>query len=196
MQSGYLTVGIDGFTAVIIGRCVYIAFKNGSLIEFFKLAGAVFAAFVSFHYYSSAAQFFLKSDATHSLVHAGVFVVLWLVVMGLFKLVRDGVQLLIAVELHSIPDHTLAVLMGVIRGSIVAGLVWYTLLLMPVVPLQQAVVSSWSGPSVMKASVKCYQKIHGFLLGTLFKEEPFNEQVTQVLSPAAPSQSQQDPEQP
>ncbi len=166
---------IDILLAVIALRIIFIGFKRGVVVEFFKLLGTVFAVFITLHYYSSLSRVFqnflrLPSGFADFLC----FAILWIVVVIVFKLIRDGFLILLKIEAHSIFERWGSLFFSVVRVLLVGSL---TVLFLRVVNLEYFnahLQESLFSQKLAQIAPQVYEKSFNGFISKFFPTEELN----------------------
>ncbi|HOW35867.1 MAG TPA: CvpA family protein [Candidatus Omnitrophota bacterium] len=166
---------IDILVAAIIIRIIYVGFKRGFVVELFKLIGVVLAVFVTLHYFSTFSQ--SLQDSAHfpaGIANIVAYGMLWGAVILVFKLVRDGLLVLLKIEAHSALDKWGGVILAAGRSVLLASL---TLLFLSAATigyftknLEKSLVSS----RVVRVAPGLYEGIYDGIVVKFFPEEKLN----------------------
>lgn len=122
---------VDILLVCVCLRAVFVGFKTGFITEFFKTTGLIFAIFVTLHYFSmltvlvSAQVKFFELPTVAILV----FLALWFVVTYVFKLIREGLMMVFSIQAHPAVDKWGGAFLSLLRGVVVASMVFYVILL-------------------------------------------------------------------
>ena len=171
--------------AFLLIRMIFVGVKNGFISEFFKFLGVVAAVFVSLHYYSFlAAWVALKTSISWDYWDLVMFAGLWVAVMFLFKIFRDGLLLLFKVETnHEGFDKYAAGIVAVARGILVCSLTIFLILLVHNGPVTRMTLHSYSYKIAGRAAVSTYSFLYNNLVDKLFAGEHYNAAAGEVSAP-------------
>lgn len=169
---------IDILMVCIIVRVVYIGFKNGFIIELFKILTIVFAIFITLHYYSRLG-YFLSDKFSFIRVSFDVlsFCLLWLLVIGFFKLIRDGVLLLLKIEAHPLFHKWGGLLLGVFRSVMTCSLLFLLLAVIQSNYIVQISKNSFVRPYLNDLAPDIYRGFYDTLITKFFPGEKLNQKV-------------------
>jgi uncharacterized membrane protein required for colicin V production len=164
---------------------IFVGVKNGFISEFFKLLGVVAAVFVSLHYYSYYAAWVAhKTNVTWIYWDLVMFAFLWLSVMFIFKILRDGFFILFKVETnHEGFNKYAAGIVAVARGILVCSLSIFLILLTNNVPLKRMALHSYSYKIAGRAAVSTYGFLFYNIVEKLYVTEHYNAATAGVLDP-------------
>ena len=169
---------VDVMFLVIISRGMYIGFKSSFFVEFLKFLGILVSAFVVLHYFQFLGKFLheILGFGTNAAIFLA-FLFLWVVVVFVFKLVRDGIFLAFKIKVKPGIDRWLGLTVATVRSLFICSM---TLMLLYVSAenylikqaSQSAVdryVGNWA-PRFYKFSFKS-------ICGKFFPEEKINQKV-------------------
>ena len=174
---------IDAVMGLIIIRCIYSGATAGLVIEFFKLLGTIFATFITLHYFTAFAEFLTRMVSFPSNVAELIaFVVLWMIVVLIFKVVRDGWMLLIKTEAQESFNKAGGALTGIFRGVLVVGLTTLLLLLAGNKYLIKSIKTSFSGMYLSHFSISVYESCYDNFVNKFFPKEKKNFDALKITS--------------
>ena len=169
---------IDILMGCIFVRCVFIGATNGLVIELFKLLGMLFASFTTLHYYVRFARFLHQTLAVHAVVNILLsYVLLWLFVVLIFKIFRDGWMIVLKTEAHASINKWGGFFFGLIRGVLVCGLTFQLLFVSDNKYLMKNAKTSMSGFYLMDLSPGIYGGFFDNFISKIFPQEGKNEEV-------------------
>jgi membrane protein required for colicin V production len=171
---------VDIFFVIILLRICYISIKNGMPIEFFKLLGAVAAAYLSLHYYTSLAFFlrdrFIKNSPLELLNFASFIILAFAGYLALF-LLRQIFFRLIKVEPVPGLNKWAGIIFGLSRGLLFLSLIVFVFALSPLGYMKKSVAASYSGKSIFKIAPRAYEVIWNGIFSKFATSEKFNSSV-------------------
>ena len=149
---------IDIIMALIIVRCVYVGASAGLVIEFFKLLGMLCATFITLHYYAVFAELLSRLvPLPVTITNLVSFVTLWILVVLIFKVVRDGWMLVIKTEAQETFNKLGGALTGIFRGVLVCGITMSVIFLSGSQYLIKHANMSFSGVYLTHFSIAIYE---------------------------------------
>jgi uncharacterized membrane protein required for colicin V production len=174
---------IDILMALIIIRCIYSGATNGLVIEFFKLVGMIFATFITLHYFSAFGELLarLLPIPLHYMELIS-FLALWMVVVLVFKVIRDGWMLIIKTEAQEAFNKIGGALTGVFRGLLVCGMTVLVFFLSSNHYVIKSTNSSFSGSYLSSFSTGIYESCFDNVIGKFFPEEKKNLSALKITS--------------
>lgn len=166
---------VDAVIITVFLRVVYLGFRKGFMVEAFKLLGTFFAIFVSLHYCGKTSEFI----STHSPmpIDFAYFISLLslsVIVLVLFKFLRDGLLTLMKVQPLELLDKWGSFVLGLIRGLFVTSLISLIIFLSTIGYFQKSVDSSFSGRYLLELSPRTYAFIFENIVSKFFPEEKLN----------------------
>lgn len=165
---------VDILTVTVIGRIVYIGFKNGVVVEFFKCLGTVFAVFLSFHYFSDLAKWIESiTPLAEPTTIAGSFSFIALLVLLSFKFVRDAVLLVFKPQTHPVVDRWIGFFIAVFRSFLTVSLILVIVNMLVVKEEKENLKQSLSFHTFFGIAPSVYHGIFG-ALHKVFPEEKIN----------------------
>ena len=173
---------IDLLVVVVGVRIIYIGIKTGFVTEFMKTLSVLVAVFVVFHSYTKLAALLVPFvKIALPLLEIIVFIGLWALVFGLFKLIRDGLFLVFTVQAISPVDRGGAAVMAVVRSCLTVSMVMFILLLTDKAYLERMTVSSFSQKYILAVAPDTYQKMTNGFVAKLFAKQKVNPAVIEEL---------------
>src|SRR3990167_12283 len=166
---------IDIVMGLILLRCIYAGSTAGLVIEFFKLLGMLFATFITLHYFTPFGEFlnrmvFIPLNFTDVIS----FVTLWILVVLVFKVIRDGWMLLIKTEAQEAFNKIGGALTGIFRGGLVCGVATLMLFFAGNNYLIKSVNLSFSGVYLTHFSTAVYESTFDNFVAKFFPKEKKN----------------------
>ena len=166
---------VDVLIFVISIRIIYIGIKNGFVIEFFKWVGVLFSIFITFHYYSELARL-LKSrlPISEAIAQSLCFGLLWLLVFLIFKLIREGMMLMLKMEAHPLLDKWGGLLVSFLRSILIGSLALVFLQVLGVEYITKNVKKSFVNSYLFDISPKVYEAWYDGFVDKFFPSEKLN----------------------
>ena len=166
---------IDILLAVIFARIIFIGFKRGVVVEFFKLFAAAFAVFINLHYFSSLSRVF------QNIVHLPQgfadfisFGLLWIIVTLIFKFIRDGFLILLKIEAHSTFERWGALIFSLLRAVLIGSLTILFLRVFNIEYFNANLEQSLLSKRLAKISPQLYEKSLNGFISKFFPTEELN----------------------
>ncbi len=177
-QSAPFVNPMDLVAVFVVLRALYIGWAGGSIVELFKLSGTAFAAVVALHFYPRVAQ----GIAGWVLLWAPVapflaLVILWGGITALFKLVREGWEVVLP---RTPPSSSLKIggmILGGVRGTLAASLTFLAVMLAGHPSLERMGRTSMSRVMFAPAAVDLYRWVYDAGVRRFFPDERINEEV-------------------
>lgn len=161
--------------ASLLIRILYIGFKNGFVVEFFKILTTLFAIFITLHYYSGLSRFLYTSlQFLGNILNFFTFGFLWLLVIIIFKLVRDGLMLILRIEANAALEKWGGLLLAVARGALVCSLFFLLLSCWGGEYMTRNLKGSFIRPHVSHLALDVYRWSYETVIGKFFPEENLN----------------------
>ncbi len=176
---------IDILIVIIIFRIVYSGIKSNILVEFLALLGVVMANFVILHYYTRFSDFLHeKLFMPRGVQDFFAFLLIWLTVYVIFKLIINGWMLLIKAQTHPAVDQWGGASLSFVRSLFVCGLIFMVFLVSGNEYFQKISRQSFSGFYLLDFSPKVYRYCYDNVVVKFFPDEQLNEHAFQVLAQA------------
>lgn len=166
---------VDILVAAIVIRIIYIGIKRGFVVELFKLIGVLSAVFVTLHYFSSFSQ--LLQDNAHlplGMANIVAYGTLWGVVVLVFKLVRDGVLVLLKIEAHSGFDKWGGMVLAAGRAVLLSSLTLLFLSAATVGYFTKNLEKSLMASRVIRVAPGIYEGLYDGVVSKFFPDEKLN----------------------
>ena len=177
--------GVDLLLTALAARTVYSAMNGGFAAEFIKNLGAIASVFIALHYYVRLAAYFthlvkLPEPLTQSLS----FVIIWLLVLFVFRYFREGLGMVFTVQTISVVDRWGAALICAVRFILTASLLLFLFLLTGLPYMQQITRASFSQKYILPVAPEVYRKITREFVTKFYPDEKVNKAVfDQVAAP-------------
>jgi uncharacterized membrane protein required for colicin V production len=176
---------IDIVVVILTLRILYISFKNGLKVEFFKFCGIVCALYISLQYYS-ALSVFLNNRVFNRHTHSRLFDTLS---FGLLIVVGYGVivlaRILIGRVVHSEIDARLdkwgGFVLGVFRALFTVSIALCLLIVSSSEYFKKSIKGSFSGTYMAAVAPNVYLHMNGFV-SKLQKNENQNSSVKDLTT--------------
>lgn len=151
---------IDIFVVILAIRIIYISFKGGLKVEFFKILGTLSALYVSLHYFSSLSLFLntriFNQKTTTSFLDTLSFIALMCAGYGVFFLFRILIGKVVQSEVHSQLDKWGGLAVGTGRAVLTVSLFLCLFLATGSAYFRKCVHSSFSGTCITRAAADTY----------------------------------------
>lgn len=186
MISGILTKlnWVDFIVICIIIRILYVAAKNGVVVESFKLLGIIFTTYISLHYYINLSNYiaarFPGFQFPQDLLQFFVFIVLVTISYSIFVFARRLFCNLVKMEAVPMLSKWGGVFLGVGRGFLTAGLIVLLLLISTFPYLNTSVRKSYSGKYLFNTSVASYSAMWNGLMSKFLTNEKYNDSISKI----------------
>ena len=169
---------IDILMVGIMMRAIFVGMKTGFFIELFKLLSIVFAIFITHHYYTFFAWFLgEKAHFAPFLANSVGFGFLWILVVLIFKLVRDALLILFKMQANSAFDQWAGFAIALGRGALICSLTFMLLYVSEIKELAKYLNRSLSGPYLSNLSLGVYEACYYSLVSKFFEHEQLNSAV-------------------
>jgi len=175
---------IDIAILIIFVRILFISLKTGIGAEIFKLLGALTAAYLSLHYYSSVAGYFATRFALDPSAIAGFeamfFVILACIGYGFFLLLRLLLKRFMNMEVVPTLSRIGGLLLGIFRAFLFGSLLLYFFLATAHPYLNKSVRTSFSGMALVNLAPSTYNFCWNAVTSKLAPREKFNGAVFEI----------------
>ena len=166
---------VDILIGAISIRIIYIGTKNGFIVEFFKWIGVLFSIFITFHYYSNLAKILQsRLPISGSIAQSLCFVLLWSLVFLMFKLIREGMMLMLKIQAHSLLDKWGGLLVSILRSILIGSLVLVFLQVLGVEYITKNVRKSFLNDYLFDIAPKVYEVSYDGFVDKFFPSEKLN----------------------
>jgi len=158
---------VDVVVIILLFRVVYVSTKTDIYSELFKALGTIVAIYISFHYYASLSVVLtsrLGLKAAEDSLNLACFIIL--VILGYWVLVVLRKFFLRFVKMEAIPELNKwgGLLLGAVRGLMLASILVFILTLAPSGYLAKSVNSSFSGKKLFRIAPDIYSAVwNGFM---------------------------------
>ena len=162
-------------------RIIYIGIKNGFVDELFKCVGILSAIFITFHYYTPLAKLLHERiGLAESLLTVLCFGFLFAGVLLLFKLIREGITLVLKIQAHSILDRWGGFAVSLLRSLLAGSVVLISLQVSGIEYFQKNVKKSLFSLYLLDLSPDFYKAFYEGCISKFFPNEKFNPAVFQL----------------
>jgi uncharacterized membrane protein required for colicin V production len=170
---------VDLLMLAILIRIVYSGLQAGCVIEMFKLLGALVTVFVTFHYYVPFAKFLMHITKAPwvNVVEVISFLMLWVILFVLCKLIRDGMFMLFTIDAQSFVNKWGGALLGIGRFFIIGSMTLFLFFVSGSKYLEDKTVESFSGQHVVVVAPNFYTVLCEGFVSKIFP----NEKVSKAL---------------
>ena len=171
---------VDILTGCILVRCIYSGVKKGLVFELFKWLGMLFATFIAIHYYVRLALSLQHLVMLPTVMGEPLaFIFLWLMVVGIFKLIRDGWMIILKVEPTGAVQKWGGLILAFPRAALISGLILILIFIIGHPFLTKGVRNSLSGFPLARLSIRIYEGSFNLVVSKLFLGEKKNEKTSQ-----------------
>jgi uncharacterized membrane protein required for colicin V production len=162
----------------LVGRIVFMGMKSNIGLEFLGLLGAIVSTFVTLHYYVRLSKFlhesvFVPKDVSEVLA----FIILWLTIYVVFKLIISGWSLILKGEAHPIIDKWGGLIISFLSSVLVCGLFFMLFLLAGNDYMRKISKQSFTGYYLVDISPTVYGWMYDQGVSKYFPDEPLNADV-------------------
>jgi len=175
---------LDIFLVILLIRICYISTRNGLPDQLFWFLGTIGAIYISLHYYVGFADFigkrFLLTEIPIEYRQTISFVLLALAGYVLFVLLQKIFSRFIKMEATPRLNKYGGIVLGVIRGFLVSGLIFFIFLMSTVVYLQHSVHTSYAGRHLSRIAPATYSWLWNNLMSKFMPSEKFNSAVLKI----------------
>jgi len=169
---------VDIIVLCVFVRSIYIGYNQGLMVEFFKMLGIVFATFFSLHYFVSFALFLGKLlPLPMDMVVEVAYVTIWIVMVALFAVVRQGWMLTFKPFEKTFAYRMLGGGLGTVRAAFITGLLFLAIFISSSTFFVRTARSSLSGFYLKDIAVSFYTFSYKNFIVKVFPKEPINEKV-------------------
>jgi uncharacterized membrane protein required for colicin V production len=180
---------VDIFCVILLIRVLYIAFKSGFVLEFFKLIGTVLAVYLSMHYCVSWAELFIRPFGIPNRNVLNISTFIAFVVLALLGyligfLLRILFSKMLKVEAHPVLNKWGGIVCGVVRSVLVTSLVVFTVTLSSMAYVHRKVAVSYIADKIVTVSPAAYRIIWKGLMHKLMPHERMNLVIMETSSKA------------
>jgi len=165
-------------------RILYVAAKNGFIIELFKLIGVVVTIYISLHYYSALAGLLIKRTGVQQypvvFVEYFIFLLLVLGTYGFFILLRTLFFNFVKMEAIPALSKWGGFVLGFFRAFLASSLVVCVLALSTIPYFSGSAAKSYWGESLYNTAVSTYSFFWNGVMSKFMVHEKFNEDILEV----------------
>ncbi|OGX06056.1 MAG: hypothetical protein A2Z88_02980 [Omnitrophica WOR_2 bacterium GWA2_47_8] len=166
---------IDILIACIFARVVLVGLRSNLVTEVFRVIGTFTAIFVILHYYVSFGETLNEYVFIPEMIQEPLaFVILWLTVALIFKLVGDGWTLMLRVQAHPVIDRWFGVFTGILRGFLVCSLTLVFFMVVDNEYLAKSTRRSFSGVYFIDVAPRIYHFVYDQVVSKYFPSEKLN----------------------
>ena len=172
---------VDVLIICLLVRTVFVGAKNNIFVELLMLLGALCSTFIILHYYGRFGDWLNKNiflPATMQDLFA--FILIWLTVEIVFKLIVNGWSLLFKVETQAALNEWVSAIIAAVRGIIFCGLLFVFLLLSGNDYVKRISQQSFTGFYLVDFSPRIYRLMYEGLVSRFFPDEPVNGRVFEL----------------
>lgn len=174
---------VDVLMAFILLRGTYVGFQQGVLVEFFKIIGILLANFIAIHYFFEFTRLAGTSiPLPQDILQPLVFAVLWVFVVLIFAVVRNGWLMGFAPKEKKFFDKFFGAALGFLRGMVVCGLTFVLIFISGHSTLMSSARQSLSGFYLLGLSPYLYDQAFESGITKIFPDEVKNEKVFEYMT--------------
>jgi uncharacterized membrane protein required for colicin V production len=166
-------------------RIIYVAMNAGFVVELLTLLGLVVTLFLCMHYYVLLGGLISQINAPQWAIYTGIFILMWVGLEFLCRLIREGLLGLFSIQTASGIDKWGGILMGVLRFIVTGSLVIFLLLLTTQKYLQTSVVKSFSAKYLVQVAPGVYGAICDGVVVRLIPGQHENRAVAETIKDVA-----------
>ncbi|MDD5059591.1 MAG: CvpA family protein [Candidatus Omnitrophica bacterium] len=176
---------LDIVIIILVIRICYIAAKGGLAVEIFKLLGALFATYISMHFYTGLAdnikKGFFPKGMPIEFADFLVFIVLALLVYLCFVAIRSALYRFI--KLEAVPEINKfgGIVLGLLRSFLAVGLLVYILSISTIDYLTTSAKHSYLGSRAFMVAPNTYGWLWNSIFSKFSPKENYNSTVTEVI---------------
>ena len=165
---------VDVLAGLILARTIYIGVQKGIVIETFKLISVFFAVIIALHYYAVLTEtLHLPPDFGYLLIYA----VLCLTVGLIFRLIREGLLVLIKMEATSQFDKIGGFIVAIARGFLICSLVILFIRVPETKYIKEKVQQSFFGSYFDRLAPQVYESCYNGFIVKFFPSEKLNKKI-------------------
>jgi len=175
---------IDIFIGCVVFRILWISFRGGIVLEFFKLLGTIFAIYLSLHYYISLSKF-VQLLSGLEIIPEGIFCFFWFCILAtcgymISLLIRELLAKFIKTEIAETVNHWGGLILGTFRGVLLTGLLLFILAISTVNYFPSSIKHSNFGIFFVRAPVVVYRGIWEGVTSRFFTDEKYNQAINEI----------------
>ncbi len=175
--------GIDLLLILLAVRTFYSAMNGGFVAEFVKNLGVFVSVFAALHYYVKLAAYIGQNIKFAVPVSQPLaFVMIWLVVLFVFRYFREGLGMVFTVQTVSLVDRWGAAVISVVRFILTGSLILFLFLLAHEPYMEHLTRASFSQKYVLPVAPEVYRKITRGLVTKFYPDEKINQAVFDQLA--------------
>jgi uncharacterized membrane protein required for colicin V production len=169
---------IDAVIIACILRSAFVGATRGLIVEFFKFLGMVFATIITLHFYSQLGTFVtLPRFFSPKLTECLAFLLIWLVVVLIFKFIREGWSLIHKSEEISGVSKILGGILAIFRGMLIGGMIFVLIFVSQNKMLMKSSRQSFISLYLLELSPRFYNKAFDSVICKFFPDEKINNKV-------------------
>jgi len=177
---------LDFFVIIIFLRIAFIAFNSGFPLELFKLLGTVFSVYLSLHYFTFFTDYIGQRNPSAKervpLEFMNFISLIAIAIIGylIFVALRLVFDRFVKMEISSVINRWLALLLGAIRGFFLASLITFVLVISSIGYLKNSVKVSFIGKQIFNFAPNAYSWMWNNIASKFAIGENFNHTVLEV----------------
>jgi membrane protein required for colicin V production len=174
---------VDIILLIAIIRIIYIGVKRGFLVELSKILGVVLGAIIAFHYYIGLSDVIVTSSPLPTGFSDLIcFTSLFLVVVLVFKFVREGLAVVVKAEPIPLVNSWGGFIMGTLRAWIFCSVCIYIMLISGFGYVEKSTRQSYAANYMVNSAPAIYSFSFERIISKLFPSEHLNSTVFEVIS--------------
>lgn len=169
---------VDVLIICLMVRTVFVGAKSNILVELLMLVGALCSTFITLHYYGRFGNWLNKNIFLPSTIQdLFAFILIWLTVQVVFKLIISGWSLVFKVEAQPAINEWGSAIVSAVRGIVACGLLFVFLMLSGNDYIKRISQQSFTGFYLADFSPRVYRLMYEGLVSRFFPDEPLNDRV-------------------
>lgn len=173
---------LDVLTIFVIIAILYRGAVQGFVVELFKICGAFLATVIALHYYGRAAEALYQTSALPIKWGETIsFILIVILVILVFKLVREGWLLILKVEAKGAFSQWGGGFVAFFRSFLMCGLLFFMIALPDIKTINAFSKSSLTGHYFRDLSPTVYKASFDGVIQKFFPDEVFNEKALKIF---------------
>lgn len=177
---------LDILIIIILFRIGYSAMKIGIPLEFFKFLGTILAIYLAMHYYTSLVDWLMqRAHVTKEripLEFLEFLAFIFLAIVGYLIILSLRVVFSHFIKMEATPNLNkwMGLVLGIIRGFLLASLIIFILVISSTAYLKRSVVNSYFGRRIVNLAPNTYSWVWNKITSKFITDEKFNETILEV----------------
>lgn len=174
----------DILMVAIFLKGLYSAKKNEFIPEVYHFVGALFATFITLHYFLGFGVYLTKNFFVPSVVQESfAFCLLAGLTIFFFFISQGGWKALLKASAPNFLEKWGSLTLSILRSFLYCGLVYLALAMFDNGIVSRDVKSSFSSPVFKNVSIATYSFMFERVVKPLFRNEKFNDRVYHIITP-------------